>query len=227
MGNRIAVFCKMLVIIILIALAQIPIYFMQQYAISIIGDDYFAHLQSRAINYVNQVVESVQGQQPATASAIQFDNYQFVINILKSNYLTLTLAFLWLLLIDTFKNAKLSWVNYLIVAIGLVLFYLLALVLANYCAISLFYIIAAVICTVLMVTYLSGALHSIFASLVYGIGLLGIYTLAYYLTLYINNVLAYVAICLLMLFMVIVVMTRNINWQARAEVTKGSAEKLN
>lgn len=192
MENRIDVFWKILTIIILIALAQIPIYFMQQHTLSIWGGD-----------------------------------AQFMSHTLNSSYLTLTLAFVWLLVIDSVKKAKLSWVNYLIVGIGLVLFYLIAVVLAGYFDSHAFYFVAVAICTLLLVGYLAGSLKSAIAAIVYGIGLALIYTLAYYMALYVDNLFAYVALCLLIVFLVVVVMMRNIDWRERAEITKGGAKKLN
>ncbi|WP_392560568.1 inner membrane CreD family protein [Orbus mooreae] len=227
MENRIAVFWKILGIIILIALAQIPIYFMQQYAISTLDNNYFIDLQSQAIDYANKIVDAVQGTTPDTSVINKVDNYRFVIDTLNSSYLTLALAFLWLLLIDLFKKSQLSLVNYFIVAIGLVLFYLIELVLASYWVINLAYFIAVAICAILLVGYLSGVLKSIALSVLYGIGLVLIFVLAYYLNLYVNNALAYVAICLLLIFIVIIMMTRNINRCERSEATSRGTKKLN
>lgn len=227
MENRINTFGKLLLVILLIVLAQIPIYFMQQYAVSVVNEDYFSNLSAQAIDYTHRVVESLRGSVPATETVSQFDHSHLLINTLNSSFLTLALGFLCLLVIDIVKQVKLSWVNYVIVAIGLVLFYLLELVLASYCTINVAYFIAVAISTLLLVVYLSGALKSAMLSILYGIGLVLIFVLTYYLNLYVDNRLVYLAICVFALFVVIIIMTRKINWNERAEVTKGSAKKLN
>lgn len=225
MNSRIDVLLKIIGIIILIALVQIPIFYMQQYAVTIVGDNYFIHLQSQAYDYANSVIDAVRGENQTISISKQY-NYNFVIDSLNNNYLTLALAFTWLLVIDVLSRAKLVWFHYVIVTIGLVLFYLFELVLAHYCSISQFYFISVAVVVTLLVGYLSGSLKRIIPTIFCGVGLVLNYILAYYLMLYANYPLVYVSICLLMLFIAIITMMRKINWHEQSKVTNGDVNKL-
>lgn len=228
MENRIKVIWKVLFIVILILVSLVPFYFMQHYAQAVINEQStLHHLAAQSANYLSGLMDSVQGQSTTQPMIDLKSRYQFAFNHLQSAPLTLGLVFLWLLVIDVINSSRLSLVSYLLVGVGLVLFYLVELVFARYVQPGFAFFIPAIIFALLLSGYVTSALRNVVAGTVFGIGLLLIYTLAFYLVSEIDNILMYGAICLVVAFVVVIIMTRHIDWNAPAERVKGGAKKLN
>lgn len=228
MEKRIKVIWKVLFIVILILVSLAPFYFMQHYAQAVIDEQSsIGHLAVQSANYLSGLIDSVHGQSTTQQVMDLKSSYQFALNNLQSAPLTLGLVFLWLLVIDVVNSSRLSLISYLLVGVGLVLFYLVELAFARYVQPGFAFFIPAIIFSLLLSGYVTSALRNVVSGTVYGIGLLLIYTLAFYLVSEIDNILMYGTICLVVAFVVIIMMTRHIDWNTPAERVKGSAKKLN
>ncbi|WP_392551943.1 inner membrane CreD family protein [Orbus wheelerorum] len=209
MQRRVNVVGKVIFIVFLILLSLIPFYLMQQYVQSILeGQNTLTNLTSKSLDYISGLAKSLQsqslGQEPLNINK----NYLLCSNSIKSAPITLALGLLLLLLLDTIKSTQLSLTNYIVVTIGLILFYLVEIVLANYVRFEFAYLFPAIVLSLLLLIYLSGSMKSIITSILYSIGLLAIYALSFYLIGYVDNILMYGVIGLVVIFIAIIGMTR-------------------
>lgn len=229
MEKRVAVFWKFVVIIVLTLFMQIPIHFIQGYANNKATE--YSGLSYKANQTINQI--TTQASSFLSSEEVKNDiidkeqNYSFNVQILHYSALFMALAYLVLLVFDMLSAGRIHLVQYFVVGVGLLIFYLLSMVLSGYMNFTVAYFISAAICSLLLLFYLSVSFKHVAFSFAFAICLMLLYTGTFYIATLTHSLLLFSVVGIVLLFMVFISFTRKTDWNARAKVTKGGASKLN
>ena len=142
------------------------------------------------------------------------DVYQQSERSVKYAFLFITLTFVVLILLELLKKLRIHPIQYTLVGMALLVFYLLLISLSEHISFLLAYSIGAVASTVLLTLYFGGILRSSKLGLMLGLGLATLYTLLYVIlqaeetALLMGSVLIFVVLSMLML------LTRHLDWYA-------------
>lgn len=147
------------------------------------------------------------------------DVYQQSERSIKYAFLFITLTFVVLILLELLKKLRIHPIQYSLVGMALLVFYLLLISLSEHISFLLAYSIGATASTVLLTFYFGGILHSHKLGMMLGAGLSTLYALLYVIlqaeetALLMGSVLIFTVLSILMLA------TRNLDWY---DLTKAS-----
>ncbi|QIQ21545.1 inner membrane CreD family protein [Zophobihabitans entericus] len=226
MEMRLTLFWKVIAIIALTCILEVPLYIVGEYIANKVTE--LNSVSSLIVDSADKLTSLLHTAVDTTKDGVVDASYNYELNARLFYYSVffLGLAFLLLLVIDFLAHAKLHLFHYSIIGIGLLLFYLVTLALSDYVAFPFAYSISAVLCALLSMFYLSSPMNSIGASVGYGVVLLVLFGLNFYLVTIINNVLIFSVICLFILFVTVLVLTRTVNWNEPPKRIEGGAEKI-
>jgi inner membrane protein len=145
--------------------------------------------------------------------------YQQSERSIKYAFLFITLTFVVLILLELLKKLRIHPIQYSLVGMALLVFYLLLISLSEHISFLLAYSIGATASTVLLTFYFGGILHSHKLGMMLGAGLSTLYALLYVIlqaeetALLMGSVLIFTVLSILMLA------TRNLDWY---DLTKAS-----
>ncbi|MEQ1738969.1 MAG: inner membrane CreD family protein, partial [Methyloglobulus sp.] len=154
------------------------------------------------------------------------DVYQQSERSIKYAFLFITLTFVVLILLELLKNLRIHPIQYTLVGMALLVFYLLLISLSEHISFLLAYSIGAVASTVLLTVYFGGILRSSKLGLMLGAGLATLYTLLYVIlqaeetALLMGSVLIFAVLSMLML------LTRHLDWYALTKQNETSSPTL-
>lgn len=142
------------------------------------------------------------------------DVYQQSERSIKYAFLFITLTFVVLILLELLKKLRIHPIQYTLVGMALLVFYLLLISLSEHISFLFAYGIGAVASTVLLTVYFGGILRSSKLGLMLGAGLATLYTLLYVIlqaeetALLMGSMLIFAVLSMLML------LTRHLDWYA-------------
>ena len=178
--------------------------------------------RSTADRYGNGSGDISGGPQLAAVSLVQpVDLYSQVDRATKYGFLFIGFTFLAFLLFDVIGGVRVSAVEYLLVGVSLILFFVLLLAFAEVIGFTPAYLIAAAAITGLNTFYTAAVLKSWRRALFIGALLIGLYAVLYVLlsleaySLLIGSLMLFGALAAVMY------LTRNIQWGATAESSSG------
>lgn len=229
MEKRVAIFWKLVAIVIITLLMQIPAHFMQGFVNNKITE--YSSLSYRANQTINQI--TAQASTLLSSEAAKEDiinkelNYSLSAQVLHYSAIFMGLAYLILFVFDMLSAGRIHLIQYAVVGVGLLIFYLLLLTLSGYMNFTTAYFTSAIICSLLLLFYLSVSFKHMAFSFGFAICLMLLYTGAFYIIGLTNSLLLFSAIGIVLLFIVFISFTRTTNWHERTKVTQGGATKLN
>jgi inner membrane protein len=130
----------------------------------------------------------------------------------KYGLLFVALTFAAFFVFEIMKRLPIHPVQYLLVGLALVLFFLLLVSLSEHIAFALAYLIASAGCIVLIGFYLSFVLHNWYRGIGFGVALTLLYGALYGLLMSENNALALGSLLLFAVLAAVMVATRKVDW---------------
>lgn len=140
------------------------------------------------------------------------DEYQLNERSVKYSILFISLTFVAFFLFEVMKGLRIHPIQYLLVGMALVMFYLVLLALSEHIGFNLAYLAASLICASLITFYLSAVLKGLKRGLVFGAGLLVLYAVLLGLLQLDNIALLLGTVLLFMVLAAIMILTRNLDW---------------
>lgn len=140
------------------------------------------------------------------------DQYQLNERTVKYAVLFISLTFVAFFLFEMLKGLKVHPLQYLLVGVALVMFYLILLALSEQIGFSAAYLIASVACSVLIAFYLSAVLKGTKVGIGFGCGLLILYAMLYGLLHLEQYALLMGTLMLFIVLAVIMMLTRKLDW---------------
>ena len=140
----------------------------------------------------------------------------------KYGLLFVALTFAAFFIFEILKSLPIHPVQYLLVGLSLVIFFLLLVGLAEHVAFLTAYLIASAACIVLISFYLTHVLHNAWRGIGFGVALTMLYGALYGLLNSENNALVMGSILLFAVLAAIMVVTRKVDWY---QIGKGSAQQ--
>ncbi|QIQ21141.1 cell envelope integrity protein CreD [Zophobihabitans entericus] len=151
------------------------------------------------------------------------DQYQLTERSVKYAILFIALTFIAFFLFETLKQLRIHPIQYALVGMALVLFYVVLLALSEHIDFLLAYILASLACSGLIGFYLSAILKGVMRGALFAIGLLVLYAILYAVMNSEGNALLLGALLLFSVLAGIMTLTRKIDWyqlsQGREQVS--------
>ncbi len=141
----------------------------------------------------------------------------------KYGLLFVALTFAAFFVFEVLKRLPIHPVQYLLVGLALVLFFLLLVSLSEHIAFAKAYLIASAACIVLIGFYLSFVLHNWYRGMGFGAALTLLYGALYGLLMSENNALVLGSILLFSLLAAVMVITRKVDWYQIGKVAPAAA----
>lgn len=145
------------------------------------------------------------------------DIYQQSERAVKYAMLFIGLIFVAFFLFEVLKGLRLHPMQYLLVGLGLSVFYLLLISLSEHLAFSQAYLLAALASTGVIGFYVSGVLHSVRHGITITAGLLLLYAMLFGILRSEDNALLMGALLLFSVLSLVMVVTRRVDWYAIGE----------
>jgi inner membrane protein len=168
--------------------------------------------------YDAQVRDGLQADAALAASGVGVTFYEPV-DVYQRNYravhyavLLIAITFLSFFLWEHMSGSSIHPMQYLMVGLGLALFYLLLLALSEHLAFDLAYAISAGALVLLITVYLSGVLRSLSLALGAGAGLATLYTMLYWILRSEDYSLLMGALLLFAVLAILMTTTRRVDW---------------
>lgn len=162
------------------------------------------------------------GPLPAfSASLIEpVDHYQLSERAVKYAVLFIGLTFMAFFLFETLTGLPVHPIQYLLVGVALVLFYLVLLAFAEHIGFALAYLLASLACSALIAGYLSSVLRGWLRGGVFGAGLLLLYGVLFLLLQSQDNALVLGAVLLFAILAAVMLLTRRLDWYQIADAKR-------
>jgi inner membrane protein len=142
------------------------------------------------------------------------DIYQQSERSIKYAFLFITLTFVVLILLELLKKLRIHPIQYSLVGMALLVFYLLLISLSEHISFLYAYAIGAVASTVLLTVYFGGILRSHKLGLMLGAGLSTLYTLLYVILQAEETALLMGSVLIFAVLSVLMLLTRHLDWYA-------------
>ncbi|ANI29958.1 membrane protein [Yersinia entomophaga] len=153
------------------------------------------------------------------------NHYQLTQRAIKYAILFIGLTFISFFLFESLTSLRLHPIQYLLVGIALILFYLMLLALSEHIGFALAYLVASLSCSLLIVVYLGAVLGSWLRGGLFAGSLLLLYGVLYGLLQSEDNALLLGSGLLFVVLAVVMLLTRRLDWYQLADPQRRVAKK--